>query len=765
MARALKVGFAAVVVAAAALVAEPPAETYREPAARILGAALTDDGAWAKLEHLTTRIGHRLSGSPELEEAVRWAHAGMLAEGLENVRLQPVQVPRWVRGRESAAVVGPVRRPLAILGLGGSVGTPPEGIEAEVVVVRDFDELERRGRDAVAGKIVVFASRWQGTTPWEGYLSTVVYRGRGASRAAALGAVGALVRSATGRSLYTPHTGAMRYDEGQPKIPAAAITVEDAEWLARRAAAGETLRVRLQMEARFEADAPSANVIAELVGRERPEEVVVMGGHLDSWDVGQGAHDDASGCVAAWQALTLLSDLGLRPRRTLRVVLWTNEENGTRGAAAYREALGDEAGRHVAAIEMDGGAERPVGFGFGLAGIDAEAGDATYEAAFLRLREIVALLAPIDGDVLTRGGGGADIEPLMEAGTPGLALQTVAEHYFDWHHTEADTLDKVEPDDLRRATAMLALTGYVLADLPDRLVPEGWLPPSAPQAVSLLGTELLPPAPAAEFRAEQERLLAEARRQRAADPADAEALIWVGRRTAYLGRYREAIGAFSAGVELHAGDARFLRHRGHRWLTVRELDRAVADLERASELVRGREDEVEPDGLPNERGIPTSTLHSNIRYHLGLARYVSGDFEGALTAYREDVAAATNPDTLVASSYWLYLTLRRLGREEEAAVVLEPIVADMDVIENGDYHRLLLAFKGELDPEALLAEAAGDPAAVAFPTIGYGVGAWHSIHGRPERAREIFAQVLTSPTWAAFGYLAAEAEMAGTESE
>ncbi len=460
--------------------AESALEGYREPAARILGAALTDRGGWAKLEHLTLRIGHRLSGSPGLEEAIRWAHEAMLDEGLENVRLQPVTVPHWVRGRESAEVVAPVARPLAVLGLGGSVGTPADGLEAEAVLVRDFDELERLGRSGVEGKIVVFASRWQGDSPWEGYLSTVVYRGQGASRAAALGAVAALVRSATGRSLYTPHTGAMRYEDAQPRIPAAALTVEDAEWLAGRAAAGDELRLRLRMEARLEPDAPSANVVAEIVGRDWPEEVVVMGGHLDSWDVGQGAHDDGAGCVATWQALKLLSDLGLRPRRTLRVVLWTNEENGTRGAAAYREALDEGAGGHVAAIEMDGGVERPVGFGFGLAGVDVAAQDPTYEAALGRLLEIAALLEPIDAGTIHRGGGGADIGPLMEAGVPGLSLQTVAEHYFDWHHTEADTLDKVEPENLQRATAALALMGYLLADLPARLVPEGWRPPSAP---------------------------------------------------------------------------------------------------------------------------------------------------------------------------------------------------------------------------------------------------------------------------------------------
>jgi tetratricopeptide (TPR) repeat protein len=761
MRRGVGAGLAMLALAAGARAAERPApEEYREPVARILGAALTDQEGWARLEHLTTRIGHRLSGSAALEEAVRWAHEGMAADGLENVRLQPVAVPHWVRGRESAEVVSPVRRPLPILGLGGSVATPPGGIEAEAVVVRDFEDLERLGRAGVEGRIVVFATTWQGPTPWEGYLSTVVYRGQGASRAAALGAVATLVRSATGRSLATPHTGALRYDEAQPKIPAAALTVEDAEWLARRAASGDVLRLRLEMEARFEPEAPSANVVAEIVGRERPEEVVVVGGHLDSWDVGEGAHDDGAGCIAAWRALALLSDLGLRPRRTLRAVLWTNEENGLRGAAAYREEAGEGVGRHVAAIEMDGGVERPVGFGFGLAGVDGAAGDATYEAALARLEAIGALLAPLDAGAVGRNGGGADIGPLMEAGVPGLALQTVGERYFDWHHTAADTLDKVEPENLQRATAMLAVMGYVLADMPERLVPEGWLPPEAPQAVSLVGAELVPPAPGPDFRATQERLLAEARARLAADPGDAEAAIWVGRRLGYLGRYREAIAVFTDGVARHPDDARFLRHRGHRWLTVRELERARADLERAADLVAGRADEVEPDGLPNERGVPTSTLQSNIRYHLGLARYLEGDWDGAAAAFGEDVRAAANPDTLVAGTYWLYLALRRLGREEEAGAALAPIVPELDVIENGDYHRLLLAFRGRVDPEALLAEAASDPAGVAFPTVGYGVAAWHLVEGRRARAEEILEEVLASPTWAAFGFLAAEAERA-----
>ncbi len=433
-------------------------DRYREVAGRLIGAALTDEAGWSKLTHLTTSIGHRLSGSDALEEAIRWADRTMRAEGLD-VTLQPVMVPHWVRGEERARVVGPVERRLAILGLGGSVGTPPEGIEAPVVVVGSFDELEALDRTEVEGRIVLFA------VEWEGYGRTVRYRSGGASAAARKGAVAALVRSATGNSLYTPHTGAMRYDADAPRIPAAAVTVEDAEWMRRMAEAGETVTVRLSMEAHELPDAESANVIAEIRGSELPDEVVVMGGHYDSWDVGQGAHDDGAACMAAWQALTLIKQLGLRPRRTLRVVLWTNEENGLRGGNAYREWVGDAVSGHVAAIEMDGGNERPVGFGLTIPG-----GDETAQAsAMARAAQIGRLLEGLEAGEILPGGGGADVGPLMRSGVPGLALRTAGEHYFDWHHTDADTLDKIRKVDFRKAVAMLAVMGYTLADMPGRL--------------------------------------------------------------------------------------------------------------------------------------------------------------------------------------------------------------------------------------------------------------------------------------------------------
>ncbi|MGH9323550.1 MAG: M20/M25/M40 family metallo-hydrolase [Vicinamibacteria bacterium] len=458
--------FAAVLLApvpAPARAEESLTTTYRETADRILQAALADEEGYEKLSYLTTEIGHRLSGSPGLERAIEWAFEKMREEELESVMKLPVQVPRWVRGNEHARVVAPVDKPLSILGLGSSIGTGDAPLTASVVAVRSFEELASIGREGVEGKIVLYA------VPWMGYGETVQYRASGASRAGDLGAVAALVRSATGRSLYTPHTGSLRYDEGSPRIPAAAVTAEDAEWMARLIEAGHEVRVELSMEARMLPDVESFNIVAEIRGREKPEEVVVMGGHFDSWDVGQGAHDDGAACMAAWQALTLLKRLSLVPRRTLRVVLWTNEENGLRGGRAYREWLGDEVSRHVAAIEMDGGAERPIGFGLGLRLGDKDAPDSVYENALEILRPIGALLEAIDASEMNRGGGGADIGPLMAEGVPGLGLRTVGEHYFDWHHTHADTLDKVDRDDFRKAMAMLAVVGFVLADMPGQV--------------------------------------------------------------------------------------------------------------------------------------------------------------------------------------------------------------------------------------------------------------------------------------------------------
>ncbi len=442
--------------------AEPIADTYREEVGRILGASLTDQEGWRKLEWLTTVIGHRLSGSEGLEQAIAWAHETMLEEGFES-RLQKVMVPHWVRGEESLAVLGPAGRELPVLGLGRSVGTPEGGITADAVVVRSYDELEALGREGIEGRIVVYA------VPWQGYGKTVGYRGRGASRAAEYGAVASLVRSMTGRALALPHTGAMRYDDSQPRIPSAAIAVEDAEWMARMQDLGKPVKLHLEMGAETLPDAESANVILEIAGREHPEQVVVMGGHYDSWDVGHGAHDDGGPCIAAWQAMRILQKLELQPRRTLRVVFWTNEENGLRGGQTYGEAVVDEVDRHVAAIEMDGGLERPIGFGLVLNEVDPESDDPRWREALDLITEVAAMLEPIDVGQAMPGWGGADIGPLTRQGVPGIDIRTVGEHYFDWHHTEADTIDKIDPDSFRRAVAAFAVMGYVLADMPQTL--------------------------------------------------------------------------------------------------------------------------------------------------------------------------------------------------------------------------------------------------------------------------------------------------------
>ncbi len=282
--------------------------------------------------------------------------------------------------------------------------------------------------------------------------------------------------------------------------------------------------------------------------------------------------------------------------------------------------------------------------------------------------------------------------------------------------------------------------------------------PAGAQAMSLSGEVLYPPQMSEEARAGLEARLAEARADYEADPDDADAMIWLGRRTAYLSEYQEAIRIYSDGIAKYPDDPHMYRHRGHRYITVRRFDDAVADLERAAQLIAGGEDEVEPDGMPNARNIPTSTLHSNIWYHLGLAYYLQGEFENALRAYRECMTVSGNPDMLVATSHWLYMTLRRLGREDEAAAVLDPINAEMDIIENGTYHQLLLMYKGELDADALLAESqAAD--GIENATLGYGIGNWHYYNARLEQAEGVFRSVLQGPQWAAFGYIAAEADM------
>jgi carboxypeptidase Q len=436
---------------AAPLRAQAIAESYRAAADSIVAAALRDSSAWNRLAELTDRFGHRLSGSESLERAIDWIVDQMRRDGLDNVRGEPVMVPHWVRGAESAELVSPRPLRLHMLGLGGSIGTPAGGITAEVMVVSDFQDLERRAAEA-RGKIVLF------DVPWVNYGVNIEYRGRGAIAAARAGAVASLIRSAAAYSLRSPHTGAMSYDSTVRRIPHAALSVEDAAMIHRMVDRGDRVALRLTMGAQTLPDAPSRNVVGELTGRERPGEVVVMGGHIDSWDVGTGAMDDGGGVVAAWEAIRLLNRLGLRPRRTIRVVGWTNEENGLRGGTGYRDAHLAELDNHVLAIESDGGVFRPLGFGF--TGSDS---------ARAIVRRIGSLLRAIGADGVARGGGGADIGPIMERGVPGMGLEVDGTRYFWFHHTEADTVDKLDPREMALCVAAMAVMAYVVADLPERL--------------------------------------------------------------------------------------------------------------------------------------------------------------------------------------------------------------------------------------------------------------------------------------------------------
>ena len=445
-------GAAALAGAPVAGVAQSP-EPYRAATDRLIDAATRDSAAWLRIAELTDTFGSRLSGSVALERAIDWTLARMRADGLENVRGEPVMVPHWVRGAESAELIAPRRKPLTMLGLGGSVGTPSGGITAPVVVVRSFDDLAARGAAAVRGKIALF------DVPFTTYDETVAYRYSGASAAAKLGAVAMLVRSVASFSMNSPHTGAMRYDSTVARrIPAAAITVEDAMLLHRMQDRGQAITVRLTMSARTLPPAPSRNVVAELRGRERPDEVVVIGGHIDSWDVGQGAMDDAGGVVAAWEAVRLMMTLGLRPRRTIRVVGWTNEENGTAGGNAYLAAHRDEVPRTVFALESDNGVFRPIGIRV-----------AASDSAVAMLKRLAPLLARIGADTVTAGEGEADIQPLLDAGVPGAGLHVDETRYFWYHHSNADTPDKLDPNDVARCVATMAVWAYVLGEMPGRL--------------------------------------------------------------------------------------------------------------------------------------------------------------------------------------------------------------------------------------------------------------------------------------------------------
>jgi len=424
---------------------------YQAKANRLILAATNSTFGFQRLEVLCDKFGARFTGSKNLEDAIDWCLAEMKRDGFKNVHGEKVKVPRWVRGKESATLLLPRPRPLPMLGLGGSVGTPKDGIEADVLVVPSFEELRKRTAEA-KGKIILF------NVPFTSYRETVIVRRLGAVEAAKAGAVASLIRSVGPFSMQTPHTGNMAYEDGVRKVPHAALSLEDAEMLSRMAARGERIRIRLKMEAHTLPDGFSRNVIADLKGWEKPEEIVIVSGHIDSWDVGQGAMDDGGGCLAAWEAVRLMMKLGLKPRRTVRVVLWTNEENGIRGAKEYARRHAADLKNHVLAIESDSGVFNPTGYGF----LGSAKGMETIQA-------VGKLLAPIKAGEIKKGCRGADVLKLIVGGVPVMHLEVEREKYFWYHHTDADTIDKLDRNEFNRCVASMAVMAYVVADLPEPL--------------------------------------------------------------------------------------------------------------------------------------------------------------------------------------------------------------------------------------------------------------------------------------------------------
>lgn len=426
-------------------------EPYQSTALRLIEAAQQSDAPYRRLAALCDTFGPRITGSTNLESAIDWILTQLQHDGFSNVHGEPVAVPHWVRGAESLELITPRSQRLRVLGVGGTTPTPVEGITADVLVVTDFADLKRRGGEA-KGKIVVY------DLPFTEYGVTVAIRTQGATEAAKVGAVASLIRSVGPFSMQTPHTGMMQRDSGVPSIPHAAITSEDAAMLRRMQERGQTIRLKLTLESKSLPEATSRNVVADLPGRESPEDVVVVSGHIDSWDVGQGAMDDAGGCVAAWEAIRLVKQLGLKPRRTLRLVLWTGEENGIWGAKAYRSAHAADLAHHVLAIETDRGVFAPEGFAF--TGSDK---------ARPWIQGIAAMLAPIRATKFSLGNGGMDVMELIHGGVPVMDLLVDRTRYFWYHHSEADTVDKLDPKEMNHCIAALAVMSYVVADHPQRL--------------------------------------------------------------------------------------------------------------------------------------------------------------------------------------------------------------------------------------------------------------------------------------------------------
>lgn len=402
---------------------------------------------WQELATFVDKFGPRFTGTQTLEDAIDYVLNKSISLGLDNVHGESVTVPHWVRGSESATLLQPRHQDLALLGLGFSVGTPEEGITANAVVVNSFAELKKRAKE-IPGQIVVYNEKFIS------YGETVEYRSSGATRAAELGAVAVLIRSVTPFSLYTPHTGMMSYGENVTKIPAACITAEDASLLRRMADRGETIVINLKMQAKRYPDTQSRNVITDITGLNSPEKTVVVSGHIDSWDVGQGALDDGGGIFISWNALKLLKHLDLRARRTIRMIMWTSEELGLIGARQYIQRHAAENNNLQFVMESDLGTFIPEGLEF--------TGNELVECI---LKRIMLLLAPLGDMKVKSPSSQPDIGFWINAGVPGGGLWTRNENYFYYHHTNADTMLAENPKALDMNTALFAAVSFVLADI------------------------------------------------------------------------------------------------------------------------------------------------------------------------------------------------------------------------------------------------------------------------------------------------------------
>lgn len=432
-------------------------EDYRAVVDRLREAGLSGERARDLLVRIAA-AGPRLTGSPEAEAAVAITRDLMAELGLSRVHTEPVEVGHWVRGRVAEAAVAAVPSraavPLAVCALGGSVATPRQGLTAPVVEVLSLDQVDALG-DAVRGKIVFYNRPMDRrlAEPFAAYGGAADQRVSGAARAARRGAVAVLVRSLTFRTDGQPHTGMLRYDPGTPRIPAAAIATADADLLSGLLRGGTEVAVSLRLDCRDLGRTGSSNVVGEITGSERPDEIVLVGGHLDSWDLSVGAHDDAAGCAAALEALALLRDLGLKPRRTIRAVMFMDEEFGGTGGRAYASSPRRKGERHIVAAESDRGAFVPVALAIG--GRDS--------AARERLLRYADLFRPFGIAAIVPGGGGVDVGPLVEAGAAPAAVLVDAQPYFDVHHSALDVVAAVHPRELELQAIVLAALVYILA--------------------------------------------------------------------------------------------------------------------------------------------------------------------------------------------------------------------------------------------------------------------------------------------------------------